>query len=1062
MVESRVFKMKPKTSQKALKKALWKDIRRCLAKSKGRFISILCLVALGSFALVGLQISGPDMRYTGEHYFNQQKLSDLSVIGDFGLNQSDCKLLDQTPNLETIEYGYLKDVVVKDSQTGLRIYSLTDKLSLPVVTSGRLPRAKDEIVLASFMAKQYGYKIGDRISFTEKADISDHKVFDKPTFKIVGFVDSPELLSIINMGQSTAGTGELNGYGLVIPSAFDSDVYMIARLRFKDTQGLDPYSKLYTQRLEAHKTALNKLLAAQPALRFKEIQKQFQDRIADAQKKIDDARNKLESARATIDKNRTKLQQSKSAYQEGLEKFKNQKADAEERLEKAQSKLDHSSAMITGGELMLAQNQAEYSGAQMRLIQEGLDKQQEAMAAGQSEVQLTPEEAAQYAAAKEKLAKAKAQLDQAEEQIAAARLAYEKGLDEFETKKLGATEQFTAAQKKLDDAAQQIADGEEKLNKAEAEFASEAPKAEEKIADGQKKLDNAQANLANLKPPVYALDTRRELPGSEGYRIYSSVANIVDSLADIFPIFLYFVAALVTLTTMTRFVDEERINAGTLKALGYNKRDILKKFTVYGFLASMSGAIVGIAAGHTLLPFIVYNAYGEHFALPPIELHFYPWISLGALVLALLCAVVPAFIVAEKELQEKPAALLMPKAPEKGSKILLERVKPVWSRLTFTQKVTARNLFRYKKRMLMTIFGVCGAVTLIFAGFSVQNSIGGIKDRQFGEIIKFDLIVAQNDGQSQNEAANLQKQLADPSIQSELPIHYEQLNKEAGRNKDKQEINLIVPERAGDLKQYIRLVNRRTDRALSLDKNGCLLSERLARLLKVKVGDNFSIKDANEREHQLRVAGITEMYMGHYIFMDKDYYQTAFGKSFKNNAYLVTLKDRSVASANLAASKFMALTGVKGVVQNTTFINEIDTIVKSLNQIMTVLIIVAILLGVVILYNLTNINVSERIRELSTIKVLGFYNKEVTLYIYRETIILTILGILAGYLFGDFLYLYIINIVPPDNVMFDPALGANAFWIPVVVVALITFVLGILVNRRLRYLNMLEALKSVD
>ncbi len=668
----------------------------------------------------------------------------------------------------------------------------------------------------------------------------------------------------------------------------------------------------------------------------------------------------------------------------------------------------------------------------------------------------------EYSAKQQEIQSASSQLSAAETKLANAKQEYKSGTAQYNSKKAEVDKKLTDAKKKLDDASAKISKSEKELKDGWSKYTDKKPDADKEIADAQEKVTQAQDTLNKLNQPVYALDTRREVPGSEGYRIYSSVSNIVDSLASVFPIFLYFVAALVTLTTMTRFVDEERINSGTLKALGYSNKDIIKKFTVYGLIASTTGAVIGIALGHTLLPTIVYNAYGHSFTYPQIELHFYPVISIIALILAFMCAVVPAFIVANKELKEKPSSLLMPKPPEAGSKILLERITPIWSRMNFTHKVTARNIFRYKKRMLMTIFGVCGSVTLIFAGFSVQHSISGVKDLQFGEIMKYDLIVAQNDGLNDQQQSEVDKLLADDSVDSEIPIHYETVNKVAGKNQDKQEIKLIVPKEAEKLNQYISLVDRNSKKKLELTDDGCVISERLARLLNVGIGDTFEITDSENNTIQLKVSAVTEMYMGHFIFTNNTYYQQAFNKGYSSNANLVTLKDRSTSNAQQQASRFIELDGVKGVVQNTTLMNQIDTIVNSLNKIMQILIIVAILLAVVILYNLTNINVSERIRELSTIKVLGFYNNEVTMYIYRETIILTLLGILTGFALGDGLYLYIISIVPPDDVMFNPALGAKAFIIPVIVITVITIVLGLIMNRRLKNVDMLGALKSVE
>lgn len=496
--------------------------------------------------------------------------------------------------------------------------------------------------------------------------------------------------------------------------------------------------------------------------------------------------------------------------------------------------------------------------------------------------------------------------------------------------------------------------------------------------------------------------------------------------------------------------------------MGYDNKDVLKKFTFYGLTSSLSGTIIGILLGHTLLPLIVYNAYHSGFTVPQIELHFHWGISLAAIILALVSSVVPAFIVASKELKENPSQLLLPKPPAAGSKILLERIKPIWKRMSFTHKVTARNIFRYKQRMLMTIFGVAGAVALLFAGFSVQHSIGGINDRQFGDLIHYDMIVAQNDYVSDEQAEEITDLLNSTKVKQNEAIRYEELTKVAGSNKDTQEIKLIAPQNTNDFSDYIRLDNRKSGKTLSLPDNGVIISERLASLLDVEIGDMITLQDSNHVDRDMEIIEITEMYMGHFVFTSKVGYETIFNTNFRSNAYLVNLKDNSNKNTKQQAAKFVNLDGVAGVVQNTTLTNQINTIVHSLDKIMTVLIIVAALLGIVILYNLTNINVSERMRELSTIKVLGFYDKEVTLYIYRETILLTILGILTGFGIGELLHQYIITVVPPDDVMFNPALSATSFIIPAVIISVVTIVLAFVINKRLKNVDMLEALKSVD
>lgn len=538
------------------------------------------------------------------------------------------------------------------------------------------------------------------------------------------------------------------------------------------------------------------------------------------------------------------------------------------------------------------------------------------------------------------------------------------------------------------------------------------------------------------------------------------IEGIVAKLADIFPIFLYFVAALVTFSTMGRMVDEERTNSGTLKALGYGNADVMLKFTVYGFAASTLGTCIGVLAGHTLLPLIVAHAYSAGFTMPDIMLKFHPWITMAAFALAWISAVVPAWLAASKELREKPASLLLPKPPAKGSKILLEHFPPLWNRLNFTHKVTARNIFRYKTRMFMTIFGVCGAVSLLTAGLAVQSSIGQIGNRQFEELIHYDMIVAEESDTNSAQREEIATTLKGKTVQSSTAVRYEELSKTAGKENDKQSITLLATDDAYNFNEYLTLRDRKTHQPQILVNNGAVISERLAEMLNVSVGDTFTVNDENGAQRTIKVAGISEMYIGHFIFMNAQCYEHVFGDQYSTNAYMVRLKDHSNANTERQGAKFMKLAAVRGVVQNTTQKNMVSTIVGSLNQIMEVLILVAVLLAVVILYNLTNLNVSERIRELSTIKVLGFHTSETTMYIYRETILLSLLGILAGYGFGEWLHRYIITEVPPDEVMFDPAISWIALAAPAIVVAVVLAVLGWIVYRQLETVDMLEALKS--
>lgn len=623
------------------------------------------------------------------------------------------------------------------------------------------------------------------------------------------------------------------------------------------------------------------------------------------------------------------------------------------------------------------------------------------------------------------------------------------------------------AGKQVADGVTQLIQGQRDIDKAEteyqsklAEFNAQKPEAERKISEAERQITLAEEKIDNLTVPAYSVSGRREGLTSQGYRVYMVIEGIVAKLADIFPIFLYFVAALVTFSTMGRMVDEERTNSGTLKALGYGNADVMLKFTVYGFAASTLGTCIGVLAGHTLLPLIVAHAYSAGFTMPDIMLKFHPWITMAAFALAWISAVVPAWLAASKELREKPASLLLPKPPAKGSKILLEHFPPLWNRLNFTHKVTARNIFRYKTRMFMTIFGVCGAVSLLTAGLAVQSSIGQIGNRQFEELIHYDLIVAEESDTNSAQREEIATTLKGKTVQSSTAVRYEELSKTAGKENDKQSITLLATDDAYNFNEYLTLRDRKTHQPQILVNNGAVISEWLAEMLNVSVGDIFTVNDENGAQRTIKVAGISAMYIGHFIFMNAQCYEHVFGDQYSTNAYMVGLKDHSNANTERQGAKFMKLAAVRGVVQNTTQKNMVSTIVGSLNQIMEVLILVAVLLAVVILYDLTNLNVSERIRELSTIKVLGFHTSETTMYIYRETILLSLLGILAGYGFGEWLHRYIITEVPPDEVMFDPAISWIALAAPAIVVAVVLAVLGWIVYRQLETVDMLEALKS--
>ena len=878
------------------KKTYWKDIRKSFGSSKGRFLSIMLLMMLGAFAFVGLKVTGPDMQATASQYLKKHNTMDLSVIASYGFSDDDKEELDSIKNAD-VEYGYLTDVTVKNTDDAIRVFSKSTSISTYELVSGRLPKSSDEIALASTMKDDY--KVGDTISFTQS---DEDGILKNTTYKVVGFVNSSEILSTTSLGSSTAGDGSLSNYAVVTESAFDTDTYTIARIRYDDLKTLNPFSESYKQKVADKQDELDDLLS-------------------------DNAEQRLASL----------------------------KSDAQAEVDANQEKVDSAKAQLAAQESALASLSAE---------------------------------------------------------------------------------QQAAAQSSID--------------QAQAE-----------ITERESEIQEAQAKIDAMTEPTYTSYTRSTLPGGEGYQTYESSTSSISSIGNIFPVVLYVVAALVTFTTMTRFVDEERTNSGILKALGYSNSDVIKKFVIYGFVASMIGTVLGIVAGHYLLSRIIAQIVTSDTTLGETHLYFYWNYTAIALVLALISAVLPAFLIAKNELSEKPAQLLLPKPPVKGSKIFLERIGVIWRRLSFTHKVTARNIFRYKQRMLMTIFGVAGSVALLFAGLGIRSSLGNVIENQFTNLMPYDMIVVKNDDNSSSENQEVKNFMDSNKVSQYQSIYFTTLSETISGLTDKQTVSIMVSS-GDDFGDFIHLKDASSGDSLTLSDDGIIISEKLASLYHVEAGDSFTLKDSDGKKHTVKVAAVAEMNVGHYLFLSQKVYQKIFGETPNDNAYLVTLKNDSSSNIEKLSTKLLAMSGVSAVSQNSSLVKTVKSVVASLNGAMTILIVVSILLAVVILYNLTNINVAERIRELSTIKVLGFYDKEVTMYIYRETISLSLIGIIVGLIGGKYLHQVIMGMIGSDSIMFGTTVGWDIYVIPIAVIVIILLALGWLVNHILKTVDMLEALKSVD
>ena len=899
------------------RKTYWKDLLQSFTGSKGRFLSILTLMMLGSLAVVGLKVASPNMERTAWAYLKDTNAADMTVIGDYGLDQADQAEL-QTLSGADVEFGYMTDLTLANSEDAIRIFSNTDKISKFQVTEGRLPEKEDELALADFWKDRY--QIGQVIHLSQKK--GSNSQLKRDSYTITGFVHSPDIFSKSDMGSSASGNGNLAAYGVVTKDNFKSSVYTIARLRFASLTDVNPFSSDYEKKLEEEEETLKELVADNGQARLEKMKKDAQESLDEGKKQLDEAETNLTAGKKRLQEIETRLQ------------------------------------------------------------------------AQENQVSQLPEP------------------------------------------------QKSQASSQLEEAKKQLKQEQEKLSQAETDLTNE-----------KAKWQTSQDEVNALTEPTYHVYNRKSSPTGQGYLMYSNSAMSIRAVGNIFPVVLYAVAAMVTFTTMTRFVDEERTNAGIFKALGYHSKDIIAKFVIYGLVAGTLGTLLGILIGHYILAPTISHIITVRMIVGESQQYFYWTYSCLALGLSLVASVLPAYLVSRRELHEEAAQLLLPKPPVKGSKIFLERITFIWSHLNFTQKVTARNIFRYKQRMLMTILGVAGSVALLFAGLGIQSSVVGVADRQFKDLQQYQMILSVNSRASDSDKAKLEEKLQSDEVENYRLISSKQVEEKYAGKAGVQTVTMMVTDQ-DDLDPFVHL--EKNGEKLSLS-NGLVLTEKLAQLAGVSLGDNFTIDGKT-----FKVGAITEHYVGHFVYMNQATYEKIYGQAPKMNTYLVQLKDKSEGNTERVAGEFMDQAAVSGLVQNASTIQLFESFANSLNHTMAILVLVSVLLAIVILYNLTNINVAERIRELSTIKVLGFHNKEVTLYIYRETIILSLIGMIVGLVSGFYLHQFLIQMIAPGTFRFQPKVGWEVYLIPVLAVSVILTILGVFVNHYLQKVDMLEALKSVE
>ena len=1075
-----------------------KEVRRSITHSVGRFLAIAIISALGCGFFAGLLMTSIDMNISADEFYDETNMSDLYVTGTFGLDDADIEAIKQVEGVESVAPVRMADAYAthgdekyvmrfesldlaaaraSDTSDGMHAYSDDAAyINRPILVEGSWPANYGECVVAADAVLDESMQVGDVIEVIDTSGNVDD-TFACTRYVITGLVRSPYYLMTSNFGSSDLGAGEIDTYVFVAADDFSEDYPYTGAFVTATGAAAELYpSDGYDNVVDALIARLEDMSMDFRVSRLSAVQ-------AKAQAELDDARAEYESERASamaqLDDAAAELDDAKARLDDAASTLANSRVD----LDNAKRELADGQAQLAQGEKLLDEKQAEYE-AGMAQYEAGVAALTAARAeakrqfdAQQTYVDTLPpaeREVAQALLDKEK-AEAETRFAQTEANLAQLKAKLDEGAREL----VAGRAQIAERKRQIEEGAADIESGEAQLasgwasyesglaeyESGRAKYLSERERALRELADAETQLDEAQADIDAIElPDFYVLDRSKNV-GAAGHE---ADASRIDQIARVFPLIFFLVAALVSLTTMTRMVDEERMLIGTYKALGYGNARICSKYLIYALLASGTGSIIGILLLSQFLPQVIMQSYAIIYALPvnssPIDIPialFAFGLSVGITLLATLFAVLSS-------LRERPALLMLPRAPKPGKRILLERIGPIWRHLSFSNKVTARNLFRYKRRFFMAIIGIAGCTALLLTGLGLRDGINDIIEKQFGQIQHFNLEVQASDEQSPGNAREVEEILTSSEIVTETTrVGGENvIVSRTGAGKDIR-ASLVVPQDIDIFGDFYTLRERVGHAPLTLGESGAVVTEKLADELGVKVGDTIEIYDQSmvgERDgaaHDVIVSGIAEYYTGQGVFMSPAAYEAVMGES-PVFTKIICKAEAPLDERTALSNELLAVAGVEVVSYYDEIIETYRTMLRTVNAVVWVLIIAAALLAFVVLYNLTNINITERMREIATLKVLGFTPRETNGYIFRETILLTIIGALVGCVLGIGMESFVVVTAEVDEMMFGRDIHLVSFVIAFVLTIAFSFVVSLAMRPKIRAINMVESLKSVD
>jgi len=1073
-----------------------KDIFREIKISLGRFLSILCIVAIGVAFFAGIKASAPDMKNSADTYFDKYNVQDIQVYSTIGLTKKDVAAIKKIKGVKSVQPSFSMDTLSQIDSTQMVIkvisYGIDQKMNKIRVVEGRMPERENECLVEASSAtnKLYGtFHIGDTIKLQSGTDEALSKSLKHTKYKIVGTCYNPNYLSY-EKGSSNIGSGTVNSFIYIQNTNVLKDYYTEVDVCVKGAKDLDCYSDEYFDVVDPVLKKIKKISNKQIDARIQSYQSELDakkqeatDKFKDAENQFNDAQNKIDSGLSEIQSNELKLQNSKDQINQGwneyyanlqlldniptlqnaiaqieesekkLPELLSQKEQVEDGLQQinAEGDLNTKRTLIQNAidfidiALKKLENYPDSSDAetiriklnekkellqgQLSLIDQAIAKKAELEAilpqiqSGIEKIQAGVAKKAELQSQLNQLLNAKNELNNAYVSLINGQAQYEDGVS------------------KIEDAKNELNKSIEQLTLSKAEFNIQKHGALRELSDAQLEIDKMEGKWIVL-----------DRNSHYSYRDYGACADRMDGIAKVFPVFFFLVAALVCMTTMTRMVDEQRNEMGTLKALGYSKLQIASKYIIYALIASILGSILGCSLGMYLFPTVIFNAWNTLYNIDQIKFLFQPGLILlasgsvtGITLLATLYSIY-------SELIEMPSQLMRPKAAKAGKKILLERISFIWKRLSFLQKVTARNIFRYKKRFFMTIIGIAGCSALLVAGFGINDSISDIVNQQYNVIYHYDATVSAKTSEITSQIKSL-KGVKDVYEEDHLAVTTKIENKDISTT-----VHIISNDKK--FKDFCTLFNG--NKEFDLDDSSVLISQKMATKLNKKAGDTIKIKDANNKVIKAKIKGVFTNYVGHHIYASESLYKSWNTSAKTTHIYLIKSKKTTKKFERNLGNKIMNIDGVQSVTFYSSLQKNFKDMIKSISYIVVVLVISAACLAFVVLYNLSNVNISERKREIATIKVLGFTRKEVDAYINRETILLTILGSLIGLGIGIGLHHLIMNLAEMDDIMFGRTINSISYVISFVMTIGFSAIINLFMHKKLNNIQMVESLKAVE